>query len=36
MLPEINGYELLEYVRPMGTPVIFLTAKDGVDDRIKG
>ncbi len=22
MLPEITGYELLEYVRPMGTPVI--------------
>ncbi len=36
MLPEINGYELLEYVRPLGTPVIFLTAKGGVDDRIKG
>ena len=36
MLPEISGYELLEYVKPMGTPVIFLTAKDGVDDRIKG
>lgn len=36
MLPEINGYELLEYVRPMGTPVIFLTAKGNVNDRIKG
>lgn len=36
MLPEINGYELLEYIRPMGTPVIFLSAKSGVDDRIKG
>ena len=36
MLPEINGYELLEYVKPIGTPVIFLTAKSGVDDRIKG
>ncbi|MBD5543401.1 MAG: response regulator transcription factor [Lachnospiraceae bacterium] len=36
MLPEINGYELLEYVKPMGTPVIFLTAKGDVDDRIKG
>lgn len=36
MLPEIDGYELLEYVKPMGTPVIFLTAKGGVDDRIKG
>jgi DNA-binding response OmpR family regulator len=35
MLPEINGYELLEYIKPIGTPVIFLTAKSGVDDRIK-
>lgn len=36
MLPEIDGYELLEYVKPLGTPVIFLTAKGGVDDRIRG
>ena len=36
MLPEINGYELLEYIKPIGTPVIFLTAKGGVNDRIKG
>ena len=36
MLPEIDGYELLEYVKPIGTPVIFLTAKSGVGDRIKG
>ena len=36
MLPEIDGYELLEYVKPLGTPVIFLTAKGSVDDRIKG
>ena len=36
MLPEINGYELLEYVRPMDIPVIFLTAKGEVKDRIKG
>lgn len=36
MLPEINGYELLEYVKPLGTPVIFLTAKGDVDDRIRG
>ena len=27
MLPEINGYELMEYIRPMGIPVIFITAK---------
>ena len=36
MLPEINGYELLEFVKPLGTPVIFITAKGTVDDRIKG
>jgi len=36
MLPEIDGYELLEYIKPMGTPVIFITAKGAVNDRIKG
>ena len=36
MLPEIDGYELLEYIRPMGIPVIFITAKGAVNDRIKG
>ena len=25
MLPEINGYELMEFIRPMGIPVIFIT-----------
>lgn len=36
MLPEIDGFELLEYIKPTGTPVIFLTAKGSVDDRIRG
>lgn len=36
MLPEIDGYELLEYIKPLGIPVIFLTAKSAVADRIKG
>ena len=36
MLPKVNGYELLEYIKPTGTPVIFLTAKAGLDDRVKG
>lgn len=36
MLPEVDGYELLEYIRPMGIPVIFLTAKGAVKDRIQG
>ena len=33
MLPEINGYELLEYIKPFGTPVIFITAKGSVTKR---
>lgn len=36
MLPGIDGYELLEYVKPIGTPIIFLTAKGRVEERIKG
>lgn len=36
MLPEIDGYELMDYIRPTGTPVIFITAKGTVQDRIKG
>jgi len=36
MLPEIDGYELLEYIKPLGVPVIFITAKGSVSDRIKG
>ena len=36
MVPEINGYELMEYIRPMGIPVIFLTAKASLDDRMRG
>lgn len=36
MLPEINGYELMEYIRPMNIPVIFITAMNSLDNRIKG
>lgn len=36
MLPGINGYELMEYIRPTKIPVIFITAKTDVNDRIKG
>ena len=36
MLPEINGFELMEYIRPMEIPVIFITAKADVDDKVKG
>lgn len=36
MLPEIDGFELMEYLRPLEIPVIFLTAKNVVTDRVKG
>lgn len=36
MLPEIDGYELLEYVKLLHIPVIFLTAMGGVKNRIQG
>ena len=36
MLPEVSGYELLEYIKPLEMPVIFLTAKGSVEDRVKG
>lgn len=36
MLPKLDGFELMEYIRPLNIPVIFLTAKNAVDDRVKG
>lgn len=36
MLPGVDGFALLEYIRPTGTPVIFLTAKNAVNDRVRG
>lgn len=36
MLPGASGFELMEYIRPMEIPVIFLTAKNAVQDRVKG
>lgn len=36
MLPKIDGYELMEYIQPLNIPVIFLTAKADVKDRVKG
>lgn len=38
MMPEMNGYEVLEHLRKQGitTPVIMITAKDGLDDKVKG
>lgn len=36
MLPKLNGYELFEYIKPLGIPVIFITAKAALNDRVKG
>lgn len=36
MLPEIDGFTLMDYIRPLEIPVIFLTAKASVEDRVKG
>lgn len=38
MLPKTSGYEILKKVRQKKilTPVIFLTAKDSINDRVKG
>lgn len=36
MIPKVDGYELMEFIQPMKIPVIFLTAKDTIKDKIKG
>ena len=36
MLPGLNGYELFEYIKPLNVPVIFITAKAALNDRVKG
>ena len=36
MLPEIDGFELMEYIRPMEISVIFITARGKVADKVKG
>lgn len=36
MLPGVDGYDIMEYIRPLQIPVIFITAKHEVKDRVKG
>lgn len=36
MLPGIDGFALLEQIRPTKTPVIFITAMGSVTDRVRG
>lgn len=38
MLPGLTGYQIVERLRSQGdsTPILLLTAKDAVDDRVQG
>jgi len=38
MLPDLDGFEVIRRLRDGGvrTPVVFLTARDGTDDKIRG
>lgn len=37
MLPGLNGWELVKRLRPLtSAPVIMVTARDAVDDRVRG
>ena len=38
MLPDIDGFEVARRLRADGstTPILFLTAKDALDDKVEG
>lgn len=36
MLPGADGFDIMEYIRPLKVPVIFITAKNDVWDKVKG
>lgn len=36
MLPGVDGFDIMEYIRPLELPVIFITAKYEVKDRVRG
>lgn len=37
MLPEINGFNIAEkFKHKIDTPILMMTAKDAIDDKLKG
>lgn len=36
MMPGADGYDVLNYMKPLNIPAIFITAKDSVADRVYG
>lgn len=36
MIPYIDGFELMGYIKQLNIPVIFITAMNSVNDRVKG
>lgn len=36
MIPGIDGFELMDYIRETEIPVVFLSAKAALNDKIKG
>lgn len=36
MLPKISGFELMDYIKSFDTPVIFITAKADVSNKVYG
>ncbi|BBH19163.1 DNA-binding response regulator [Paenibacillus baekrokdamisoli] len=36
MVPQLDGFALMEKIQPLGIPVIFLTAKNSVYDKVNG
>lgn len=36
MIPKLSGFELMEYIKGMNIPVIFITAMNSVENKVKG
>ncbi|MBR1568618.1 MAG: response regulator, partial [Lachnospiraceae bacterium] len=36
MVPGMDGFAVMEFLKPYGIPVIFLTAKDDINSKVQG